>query len=106
MLSDEIRVVLKERQNTDNNWSEGLELCWNRETELLARDIPQTIAFLESCSAEEFLLISEVFDDVTERVKSRELIDCLYRVSAKFPEETKKYNIIYCIQSAEELLGE
>lgn len=104
MLSDEIRAVLTERQNTDNNWSEGLERCWEKETELLARDIPETIAFLDSCSAEEFVLISEVFDDVTECVQSHELIGCLYRVADKFPEETEKYNIIYCIRSAEELL--
>lgn len=106
MLSDEIRAVLTERQNTDNNWSEGLERCWDKETELLARDIPETIAFLESCSAEEFILLSEVFDDVTECVQSHKLIDCLYRIAAKFPEETEKYHIIHCIQSAEELLGE
>lgn len=106
MLDNELRTVLKERENTDNNWSDGLERCWEKETELLARDIQETISFLESCSAEEFVLISEVLDDVTERIKSRELIDCLYRIADKFSEETEKYNIIYCIKSAEELLGE
>lgn len=106
MLVDEIRAALAERRNTDDNWSDGLERCWERETELLSRDISETIAFLEICSAEEFVLLSEVFDDVSERAQSREFIDCLYRIAAKFPEETEKYHIILCIRFAEEVLSE
>ena len=105
MLSDEIRAALAERRNTDDNWSDGLKRCWERETGLLTRDISETIAFFESCSAEEFVMLSEVFDDISERAQSREFIECLYRIAEKFSKETENYNIIYCIQCAEKLLG-
>lgn len=106
MLADEIREALTIRENTNDNWLDGLERCWERETELLTRDISETIAFFEICSAEEFVLLSEVFDDVSERAQSREFIDCLYRIADKFPEETEKYRIILCIRFAEKVLGE
>lgn len=106
MLVDEIRAALAEREKNDDNWSDGLKRCWEREVELLTRDISETIAFFESCSAEEFVMLSEVFDDVSERVQSREFIECLYRIAVKFPEETEKYHIILCIRFAEEVLGE
>lgn len=37
--------------------------------------------------------MSEVFDDIVEKTKSKEFIDCIEETSKRFTEECSKYNI-------------
>ena len=65
--------------------------------------ILETIAFLDKdCTEEQFIWLSEVFDEIAQRTGSKALIDALMRVSKKYPEATEKYNINYFINSAAE----
>ena len=71
--------------------------------ELMTKDVEETIAFLDKdCTEEQFIWLSEVFDEIAQRTGSKALIDALMRVSKKYPEATEKYNINYFINSAAE----
>jgi len=99
------REVIKQREETDDEWDYGLEQCWKKEIEILSEDIPSTIEFLKNeCTAEEYSWISEVIDDVVDKLPSKELVQCYTELMAKFPEECQKYNIKGVIEICEGIL--
>ena len=102
---NKFREVIKQREETDDEWTYGVEQCWRKEIEILTEDIPSTINYLKNdCTDEEYSWISEVIDDVVEKVPSKELVQCYKDLMIKFPEECAKYNIAGSIESAEEIL--
>lgn len=80
-------------------------MCCKEEVELLAEDIPSTIEYFQNeCTEDEFSWISEVIDDLAEKTRSRELIECYKKLMEKFPEEAKRYHVAFCIECAEDFL--
>ncbi len=110
-LADELREVFidldKYESDTEGTWDWGVEKCRQKEVELLTADMNETLRYLDNeCTADEFAWISEVFDDVAEITQSRRFTEVLRRLAEKYPEETKKYNILSFIESAEAVIGE
>lgn len=54
--------------------------------DILSANIEETLSYLEACSAEDIYYISEVFEDISERLQSREYIMCLRKLDKKYPE--------------------
>lgn len=99
------REIIKQREETDDEWDYGIEQCWKKEIEILSEDIPSTIKYLENeCTAEEYIWISEVIDDVVDIIPSKELVECYKSLMTKFPEECEKYNIAGVIEICEDIL--
>lgn len=99
------REIVKQREETDDEWDFGIEECWKKEVEILTQDISSTIDYLNNdCTAEEFSCISEVLEDVVELIPSKELVQCYKALMKKFPEECTKYNIAAIVESAETIL--
>ena len=99
------REVLKKLDETEIEYDYGIEMCWKEEVEILSEDIPSTIAYLKNeCTADEFVWISEIIDDLAENTRSRELVECYKSLMAKFPEEAKRYHVDFCIECAEDVL--
>ncbi len=106
MITKEIRAVIAKRASIPDIWENFIEQCWKEETEILSRNISDTIDFLENeCTADEFSWLSEIFDDVAERTQSREFVDCLYRIADKYSEESAKYHIVENLKYAEDALN-
>lgn len=53
------------------------------------------------CTASQFSWMSEVWDEIVEKTKSKEFVDCIKETAKKFPEECEKFNIAGSIESAE-----
>ena len=105
MLAEELRQILERRSKLHPNDDFRTEKAWEEETELLSRNMEETIRFLENeCTDDEFIWLSEVFDDIARKSQSRAFIDCLYAVVRKFPEEDQKYNLTHHIEDAESWL--
>nr|MDK8582778.1 hypothetical protein [Lactobacillus iners] len=69
------REVLKELNETEIEYDYGIEMCWKEEVEILSEDIPSTVEYLKNeCTADEFVWISEIIDDLAEKTRSRELV--------------------------------
>ena len=83
-----------------DEWSFGIEKCWNEEIEILGEDVDATISFLQNeCTAEEFSWISEIIDNLVERTRSRELLQAYKNLADKFPEEKSRQSIIRIYRS-------
>ena len=76
-------VFLKEYKNIEDDY--GIQNCWNKMIDILSKDINETVAYLENCSEEDIYFISEVFEDVSEQLQSKEYIECLRKLDDKFP---------------------
>jgi hypothetical protein len=73
--------------------------------ELLTKNINETIEFLDNdCTGNQFVWMSEIFEEIAQKTQNREFIQCLYRTADRFPAETKEYNIISFIKFAEEFI--
>lgn len=72
----------------------------DNEISLLTKNINETIRFLKSeCTAHEFVVMSEIFDEIVEITQSHEFVDTLNEIAKKYPDETKHYNIQYFIDT-------
>ena len=75
MIADEINEVLARRLNLHLEDDAGTEKCWKEETDILSRDMKQTIQFITNgCSDEIFCWLGEVFQDVADCTQSRDFI--------------------------------
>lgn len=102
MIKDRIIPIIKEREATDDEWDYGVEQCHKKLVSLFVENIDESIKFLDNdCTADQFSWLSEVFDDIAKITQSHAFIDALKRLSSKYPEETKTYNILSFIESAE-----
>ena len=68
------------------------------EIELLSRNLQDTVNFLDhDCTGEQLAWMSEVFEEVSAKLKSWEFIDALERTADRFPKACSEYNIRNCI---------
>lgn len=105
MIDNKIKSILEERATIHSEDYINIEKCCKKEIEVLVADMNSTIDFiLNRCTGEEFVWLSEVFDDVVEQSQSCEFIATLYETVKKFPEESKTYNLMEFIDSAKEFL--
>lgn len=105
-IMDEIfkNLILERNGIDDENYIE-LDKFWEKASTEFAKDIDKSIKFMmDSCTADQFSTISEFFDKIVEKTHSKEFIDCLYKVAEKYPEETKKYNIISFIDDLKDMI--
>ena len=80
-------------------WENSLAI--NAEIELFAKDLQETIGFLDNdCTADQLSWMSEVFEEISAKLQSWDFIDALNRCADKYPEECKIYNIRECIEYA------
>jgi hypothetical protein len=72
---------------------------------LLTDNMQETIDFLDHhCTGEQFVWMSEIFDEIVNKSQSREFILSLRRTTERYPLETRRYEIRYCIDYAEGFL--
>ena len=88
MNVEELKSVIAERirigDETQNEWYDGINAQWEKEIEILSRDMAATINFIENeCDDETFYWIGEVFDDVAERTQSKDFLIAITKRAEK-----------------------
>lgn len=92
MIKDQIGKIIKERiRNCDelnDEWDYGLEQCRKDAVNIYENDLNKTISFFESdCSDEEFYWLSEIFEDIAEKLivknLSQHFADVFQRLNLK-----------------------
>ena len=106
MNVEELQSVVAERKRiaieTQDEWDYGIEQCWKKETEILSRDIAQTINFIENeCDDETFCWIGEVFEDVAEITQSKEFVAAIKRRAEKISDEQERRSVQVDVRYAE-----
>lgn len=96
-ISNQIKKNLEERRSINEEDDFELEKSWANLTNILSISEDETINYLKNCSKEDVLLISSVFDDVSEKLQSRKFISCLRELDKKHPD----LKLIFFIDDAE-----
>ena len=105
-IKDEYQKLIEERKKIVEivDWNEPVI---KKMIALFTKDINETIKFvLEDCSEDQFSWLSEIFDQIVQKTKSKEFIEALRKIALKYPEETEDYNIIFFIDFAESFLDD
>lgn len=110
LTSDQIDAIIAERYRLskifDDEYAYPIQLCWAQLTELLSKNIDETIEYLDKeCTEEQYVWMSDVYDFVAKETKSKEFVKALYRLAAKYPEETKENHIMLFIDDAAQIVG-
>ena len=77
-------LITKEKnltEETDGFWDD----IFNAKAALLNENLEETMAFLDTCTEEEFFWVSNAFEDISEKYKSEEFIECIKRNMLRFP---------------------
>lgn len=102
-ISEEFNAIILRRKSFEGDIDYENDLIIRDAVQLMTGDIAATVDFLDnSCTEEQFIWFSEIFDEVAEKSKSHEFIAALRRAADRFPEAVEKYNIGYFINSAAE----
>ncbi len=110
LTSDQVDAIIAERYRISkvagDEWDYVIQLCWDQMTELLSKNIDETVSFLDNeCTSEQYAWISDVFDFVAKRTMSKDFVRALYRLSEKYPEETKENRLDLFIEDAARIVG-
>lgn len=111
MNVEELKAVIDERIRiaieTQDEWDYGIEQCWKKETEILTRDISQTINFIENeCDDDTFCWIGEVFNEVADRTQSKEFVSAIKRRATKVVDVEELRSVEVDVSFAEKTLHE
>ncbi len=91
-FKSKVEQFIENRNNIHDN-DPALYQFWNRFADFLAQEEALTIQFLNDTNANNVDLISEIFEDISEKVKSKKFIECLEALEIKFPEKLLKHSI-------------
>lgn len=67
----EFRKIIEKRASIDDEWYSEIEKCWEEMTALFSADVRKTIQLLAICTADEFVLMSEVIEDIAKKRTAR-----------------------------------
>jgi len=85
-IENKMDVILNKRKSLNLNDDYGIQRSWNEIIEVLTDNERNTINYLNNCSKNDLYWISEVFEDITEILQSKELIHCFRKLDEKYPE--------------------
>lgn len=89
MNTEQLRAIIDRWVSLHPEDDFGTEKCWKEMTEILSNDISATIDYFErQCTDEEFFWLSAIFEDVSEKTQSVELIKVLRERLARVKPET------------------
>lgn len=86
MINEKMTTVLQTRSRLHIEDSMGIQKCWDEIVEILATDELSTINYLNECTEQDIYFISEVFEDISERLQSKKFIKCLRALDKKYPQ--------------------
>lgn len=73
----------------------------------LAFHIEETVEYLNTeCTETEFVVLSEFYHTTAEKSQSKEFVETLEKLSEKYPETTKNYNLLFFIDWARSCIKE
>lgn len=104
-FKEKFKNVICELEKMDINDDYKHETLWEKELNIVTENIDDTIRYLQTeCTASEFSWLSEIFIEIVKKCPSKEFVEELYKLAQKYPEETKKYNIMDFIEEAADYL--
>lgn len=101
MNFDNFHAIIQKRALIDDELYTEIDKCCDEMTAVFSNNIEGTILFLDICTGDEFVWLSEVFDSIASKTRSKDFILAIKKTAEKYPAETREYNIVSFIKSAE-----
>lgn len=103
IMAERYRIM---KETYDNDYI-GIEMCCSDMISLIKEDTTGFISFLKTdCSSQDYLFITEWFEEFVSTIKSQELIDAFREtIKTRFMKENLKYNIEQDLNEAIEYCG-
>lgn len=96
-----IKELIQKRIENEGFIEAGDERAWENLSNYLSSDIAASIEYLETeATPNEIYWISEVFEDIAAKTRSKEFVAALRRIYDKLPKEIKRA-IEFDIESSE-----
>ena len=76
MIKENMRKIIEERKKIHIEDDYGIQECWLKMIDALSENEQQTVIYLENCTKEELYYVSEIFEDISERLQSKIFIEC------------------------------
>lgn len=106
MITEKIREAIKTRAMIDDEWDYGVQQSRKSVLSIISENFDGIIDYIENdCTADELSWLSEIYNDIIDIFPSERIIEALRKTADKYPEEVEKYNLIYCIDEAEDHLS-
>lgn len=83
MNTKKIKQLIEERDRIDPQNDILAEENQKKVFDILKVNLNDTIEYLDNCTSRELFWVSELFDDLSEYFKSKELIECMERNSKR-----------------------
>ena len=104
-ISNEFNDLIQKRKSIKSDVDYSHNPIIKNMVNLMTKNTRETIDFIvNDCTEEQFIWLSEIFDEIIEKTKNDEILDALRQTAQKYPKATQKYNINYFIDSAAEYL--
>lgn len=101
------KKCITKRINTDDDDDIGVDKCHQEIADVIAEDMPGMIRYLyDGCTLEEYLWMSECYEDIVVRAPDMGFVDGLRYLARKYPKETKEYSVEFFLNSAQYLIEE
>lgn len=86
MNINKLKELITKEKNIDVDSSDHFfPIIFAEKLAILNENLEETMAFLDTCTEEEFYWISNAFEDISEKYKSHEFIECIKRNMLRFP---------------------
>lgn len=96
-------IDLRKKIGLENDWQ--TEQWWGNVSDFMSEQILETINFIKNkCSVDDFILLSEIFEDITQKSKNKDFLNCIEEISKKYFAECEKYNVSSIIQDCKDIL--
>ena len=76
------RKLIDDEHDYENDYE--IEKCCKSLIDILSKDEDKTIEVINQLDETEILYLSEVFEDISERLQSEKYINCLKRIGEKY----------------------
>ena len=80
---------------------------WEKEVDAIVSDLETAMSFIRNeCSDEELYWLSEVFDDVMEKTRNPEFLNCIRQRVQTVKDDSRRAELLEDIQTAAEYIDE
>ncbi len=86
IFKTKVEQLIEERKKLHSNDNLRTYKYWERLSDFMGSDEIKTIKFLNECDADTAGWISEIFDDLSKRFRSENIITALDNLDKKFPD--------------------
>jgi len=93
-----VENIIEERKKMHQDDPRIIEK-WNKLTQIFIQNEESTIMYLNNCKKENIEWISEIFEDISEQLKSLRFIECIEQLSNKYPDLDLEQDILYAKKS-------